>query len=372
MSGERVDVVVAGGGLIGIAVARELALAGREVLLLEAERALGLHTSSRNSEVIHAGIYHAPNTLKAQLCVSGRSLLYRLCAERSVPHRRVGKLLVAVDDHERSGLAELAAQASRCGVDDLRALSAEDVHALEPAVSAVEGLLSPSTGIIDSHALLPALRADAEAAGATILSGARALGGDLHGADTIALEVAEDAASATTQILQCRALINAAGHGAIPLARALRGLPPGSVPTAHYAVGHYFALRGPSPFGHLVYPMPQRGSLGVHATLDLAGQCRFGPDIRWCEGVDYRFDHGRERSFVSAVRRFYPDLPEGALVPGQTGVRPKLHGADEPVADFRIDGAAAHGVAGLVNLFGIESPGLTAVLAIAAHVRALL
>lgn len=372
MSGERVDVVVAGGGLVGVAVARELALAGREVLLLESERSLGTHTSSRNSEVIHAGIYHAPHTLKAQLCVSGRRLLYRYCEERGVPHRRVGKLLLAVSDDERPGLAALAAQASQCGVDDVRALSAAEVHTLEPAVSAVAGLLSPSTGIVDSHALLHALRADAEAAGATLLMGARVLGGELGDAGVLALEVAEDGASIATQTLQCRALVNAAGHGAIPLARALRGLAPGAVPAAHFAVGHYFALRGPSPFRHLVYPMPQRGSLGVHATLDLAGQCRFGPDISWCAGVDYRFDEGRETAFAAAVRRFYPGLPEGALVPGQTGVRPKLHGADEPVADFRIDGTAVHGARGLVNLFGIESPGLTAVLAIAERVRALL
>lgn len=371
MTSESVECAVVGGGIVGVAIARELAAAGREVVLLEAESALGTHTSSRNSEVIHAGLYHPPETLKASLCVRGRELLYRFCEEHGVAHRRIGKLIVAVDEAERATLAAVADRARRCGVDDLRALSAADVRALEPAVAAVAGLLSPSTGIVDSHALLRALRADAERVGAVFMLESRVMGGAARPDGGVEIEVAgAQGVSAARTRLSCRAVVNAAGHGAIPLARSLAGVAPSSLPRPRFAVGHYFLLRGASPFQRLVYPVPQPGSLGVHATLDLQGSCRFGPDLQYLDEVDYRFDESRAPAFYAAVRRYFPSLPDGALAPGHTGVRPKLHGPDEPAADFRIDGVAVHGVAGLVNVFGIESPGLTAALAIAERVRA--
>jgi L-2-hydroxyglutarate oxidase LhgO len=363
---ETVDAVVVGAGVVGLAVARALALAGREVLVLEAEESFGTQTSSRNSEVIHAGIYYPEGSLKARLCVAGKDLLYRYCAERGVAHRRIGKILVACDASELPVLATYARKAAANGVV-LEPLDAAAVARMEPAVRAVAGLWSESTGIVDSHGLMLALLGDAQAAGATLVthtpvSHGQAVDGGivLHtgGSDPMAL--------------RCSLLVNSAGLGAQRLARAIAGMPEALVPPAFYAKGHYFTLSGRSPFSHLVYPMPDHAGLGIHVTLDLGGQCKFGPDVtRWPQAPDFAFEDGLEAKFRGAIRRYWPDLPEGALQPGYTGVRPKVSGPTEPAGDFVLQGPAVHGVPGLVNLFGIESPGLTSSLAIAREVLAL-
>lgn len=360
---ESLDCVVIGAGVVGLAVARELALRGREVVLLEAEADVGRHTSSRNSEVIHAGIYYQPGSLKARLCVAGRRALVSYLTERKLPHRIVGKILVAVCDAEVAKLEQLRRLAEANGVDDLVALSADEVHALEPEVVAVAGILSPSTGILDSHALMTALKADLEAAGGRVLFGAPVTGGQID-AGGIVLDVGgPDPVS-----VGCKAVVNSAGLCAPSVARTLRGLDPDLVPRAFFARGHYFALAGQSPFRHLVYPVPAPGALGIHVTLDLAGRARFGPDISWSPGVDYTFDEARAHTFYRAIRRYYPGLAQGALEPGYVGVRPKIVPEGAPGADLVVQGPQSHGVAGLVNLFGIESPGLTACLALADEV----
>lgn len=355
--------MVVGAGVVGLAIARALALRGREVVVLEGEADIGRHTSSRNSEVIHAGIYYPAGTLKARLCVAGRRALVAYLRERGLPHRPIGKLLVAVSESETGKLAQLRRMAEANGVDDLVALSAEEVRALEPAVVAVSGILSPSTGILDSHALMRALKADLEAAGGTVVFGARVAGG-LVGGDGIVLEVAGREASR----VRCDALVNSAGPWAPSVAQSLRALDPALIPRAYFAKGHYFTLAGRSPFQRLVYPMPAPGALGIHVTLDLAGRARFGPDISWGAALDYAFDEARAETFYRAIRRYYPGLAEGALEPGYVGVRPKIVPEGAPAADFVVQGPEAHGVPGLVNLFGIESPGLTACLALADEV----
>ncbi len=362
---ERIDCAVIGAGVVGLAVARELALAGREVIVLDRAGAIGTETSSRNSEVIHAGIYYPAGSLKARLCVAGKRLLYRYCSERGIPHARLGKLLVATAAAEVPALEGYARSAAANGVDDLAWLSAERVAEIEPAVRCVAALHSPSTGIVDSHALMQSLQGDAENAGATLVFRSpveRGAAGD----DGIDLQVG----GAEPMAIRCRSVVNCAGLAAPALARTIAGVPDARVPRAYFAKGHYFTLAGRSPFGRLIYPMAEAGGLGVHVTLDLAGQARFGPDVEWIDEVDYAFDERRAERFYAAIRRYYPDLPDGALQPGYTGVRPKIVGPGAPAADFVIDGPAAHGVAGLVNLFGIESPGLTASLAIAGEVAA--
>lgn len=362
---ERIDCAVVGAGVIGLAVARELALAGREVIVLEQAEAVGTETSSRNSEVIHAGIYYPAGSLKARLCVAGKHLLYRYCAERGIPHARLGKLLVATSAAEIPALEGYVRSAAANGVDDLERLSVARVAELEPAVRCVAALHSPSTGIIDSHALMQALQGDAENAGATVVLRSPVERGAAHG-DGIDLQVG----GAEPLAIRCRSVVNCAGLRAPDLARAIAGVPAARVPRAYFAKGHYFTLAGRSPFRRLIYPLPEAGGLGVHVTLDLAGQARFGPDVAWIDAVDYAFDANRAGRFYAAIRRYYPDLADGALQPGYTGVRPKIAGPGEPAADFIIDGPAGHGVAGLVNLYGIESPGLTASLAIAREVAA--
>ncbi len=364
---EQVECVVVGAGVIGLAIARQLAAAGHEVLVLEAEPAIGTATSARNSEVIHAGLYYSSGSLKAQLCVQGRDALYRYCAERGIEHRRCGKLVVASDPSQLQELERLRAQARSNGVFDLQLLGREGIAGMEPEVAAIAGLLSPSTGIIDSHGLMLALLGDAEAAGAMLALRApvTALARARQGFE---LQVG----GAAPMRLITRLLVNATGHGAPPLAASLAALAPGSVPGAWFAKGSYFSLATPTPFQHLVYPLPEPGGLGVHLTLDLAGRARFGPDVEWVDGLDYACDPSRADGFYAAIRRYWPGLPDGALQPAYCGVRPKISGPGQPAADFRIDGPRQHGLAGLVNLFGIESPGLTASLAIAAHVHGLL
>ncbi|MDB4988386.1 MAG: dependent oxidoreductase [Myxococcaceae bacterium] len=357
---EQIDVLVIGGGAVGLAVTRAFAMAGREVVLLEAERVIGSHSSARNSEVIHAGIYYPNGSLKARLCVEGKRALYAYCEEHGVPHRRIGKLIVATSEEELAALAAMREHAETNGVTDLVALSANEVRALEPNLRALAGLWSPSTGIIDSQAYMTSLKRDAEKHGAAVLLAAPVLDGTVRN-DGIELSIG---GSQPVRVL-CRSLINCAGLWAPSVAASISGIPPATIPTAHFAKGHYFTMVGRSPFQHLVYPVPVAGGLGIHVTLDLAGQVRFGPDLSWVDGVDYSFDSGRAEAFYSAIRRYYPDLQDDALVPGYTGIRPKVGPAGSPDADFVVQGPSDHGVAGLVNLYGIESPGLTASLAIA-------
>jgi L-2-hydroxyglutarate oxidase LhgO len=364
---ESVDAVVVGAGVVGLAIARRLASDGREVLVLERNDAIGSETSARNSEVIHAGIYNLPRHLKSSLCVAGRAMLYRYCAEHGVPHARTGKLIVAVEPSEIAALARLKEQGERNGVDDLVWLTGDAAMALEPQLVCVAAVLSPSTGIIDGHQLMLALQGDLESAGGAVALNAPVEAGEIRN-DGILLGVG----GAEPVRLQARTVINAAGLGAMDLARALKGLPPQHAAPVWWAKGNYFRLTGKAPFSRLVYPMPVPGGAGTHMTLDLAGRARFGPDVEWIDRLDYAVDPRRGDSFYEAIRRYWPDLPDGALAPDYAGVRPKLGPAGSPNLDFRIEGPAQHGVPGLVNLFGIESPGLTSCLAIADHVAGLL
>lgn len=360
---ETVDSIVIGAGVIGLAVARALAQAGREVIVLEAESAIGMHTSSRNSEVIHAGIYYPKGSLKAQLCVAGRQALYRYCAERGVEHRRCGKLIVATSETQTPQLAKIRAQAAANGVADLAPLTAAEAIALEPQLHCVAALLSPSTGIIDSHAYMLALQGDAENAGAAFVFRSPVTGGRIA-ADGIELEVG----GAEPMRLKAGTVVNSAGLHAQKLAASLEGFPRSHVPPTYYAKGNYYTLAGRSPFARLVYPVPEAAGLGVHLTIDLGGQARFGPDVEWIEHLDYEVDPRRADGFYAAIRTYWPGLKDGDLMPGYCGIRPKIQAPHEPARDFLIEGPREHGVPGLVNLFGIESPGLTASLAVAGYV----
>ena len=369
---ETVDAVVIGAGVVGLAVARALALHGREVVVLERAEAIGTGSSSRNSEVIHAGIYDATDSLKARLCVRGRELLYGYCASHHIEHRRCGKLLVASNEAQCIRLAGLQAQAARNGVDDLRWLSAAQARALEPELDVVAALLSPSTGIIDSHALMLALRADIETYGGVLALRSPVLAIDSR----TALHVLQVGGEVPMR-LGARCVVNAAGLWAPGLACVTRGLAAAHVPQARCAKGNYFSLFARAPFTHLIYPVPEEAGLGVHLTLDLAGQARFGPDVEWItpatpDHIDYRVDPARAAAFELAIRRYWPGLPDGALRPAYSGVRPKVARHGEVLKDFVLQGPADHSRAGLVNLYGIESPGLTASLAIADEVLSLL
>ena len=364
---DTVDCVVVGGGVVGLAVARALAMTGREVVILEAEDAIGTHTSSRNSEVIHAGIYYPKGSLKARACVEGRHRLYAYCEEHGVPYRRCGKLIVAASESQREELLSIKAKAHGNGVTDVVEIPAAEAMRMEPALRCVAALHSPSTGIIDSHALMLAYLGDAEAAGAMLalkspLDEVAFIG---HGFE---LQIEK------TRIL-AKTLVNSAGLRAPSVARLISGFPPERIPRELYAKGNYYSLAGRPPFSRLVYPVPEPGGLGVHVTLDLAGQARFGPDVEWVDHIgraeDYAVDPRRADRFYAAIRRYWPALPDGALAPGYAGIRPKISGPGEPAADFVIQGPAEHGIAGLVNLFGIESPGLTASLALADDVAKL-
>ena len=368
---ERVDCVVIGAGIVGLAVARALALAGREVVILEAEDAIGTHTSSRNSEVIHAGIYYPRGSLKARACIAGRNRLYNYCAGHGVPHRRCGKLIVATSDSQKEELLSIQKKAHANGVTDVVEIPATEAMRMEPALRCVAALHSPSTGIIDSHALMLAYLGDAEAAGA-MLALKSPLTGCRFSSGTFVLQVG---GKEPTEIA-AKILVNSAGFRAPSVARRIAGFPAGNIPRELYAKGNYYSLAGRTPFSRLIYPVPEPGGLGVHVTFDLAGQARFGPDVEWVERIgretDYAVDPRRADRFYAAIRRYWPALPDGALAPGYAGIRPKISGPDEPAADFLIQGPAAHGIAGLVNLFGIESPGLTASLALADDVSEIL
>jgi L-2-hydroxyglutarate oxidase LhgO len=361
---EHLDAVVIGAGVVGLAIARAFALAGREVVVLERESAIGTGTSSRNSEVIHAGIYYPSGSLKAKLCVAGRLALYPYLADRGLAHRRCGKLIVAAEAGQIAGLEKLHAQASANGVADLRMLDSREARAREPRLSCVAALESPSTGIIDSHAYMLALRGEAEERGAAIAFRSPLAGGRVR-PDGMELDVG----GAEPMRLVARTVVNSAGLHAQEVARSLEGFPADKVPPAYYCKGNYFSLSGRSPFSRLVYPAPESAGLGVHLTLDMSGQAKFGPDVEWIERIDYEVDPGRSRVFYDAIRRYWPGLKDGSLQPAYCGIRPKIRSRSEPSGDFLIQGPSEHGVAGLVNLFGIESPGLTASLAIADHVR---
>jgi L-2-hydroxyglutarate oxidase LhgO len=362
---DNADVVVIGAGVVGLAVARALALAGREVLILEAAEHFGTGASSRNSEVIHAGIYYPRDSLKARLCVAGRDLLYEFCRERGIGHRRCGKLLVATSAAQLPELERLRMTALANGVA-LEALTAAQAQALEPGLACSGALHSPLTGIVDSHGLMQALLGEAQQARALLVCRCRvtavAVG---NGRFRIAVNGAAPS-------LAARTLVNCAGLDAPDVARLMHGFPARCVPTACFAKGSYFALNGRAPFARLVYPLPEPGGAGVHLTLDLAGRARFGPDVQWVERRDFDVDPQRAAAFYAAVRRYWPGLPDGALAPAYAGIRAKLSGQGQPAVDFRIEGEREHGVPACVQLFGIESPGLTACHPNARHLAALL
>ncbi len=366
-----IETAVVGGGVIGLAVARALADAGQDVMLLERHRRLGSETSSRNSEVIHAGIYYPPGSMRARLCVAGKEMLYRFCAENGVAHRRCGKLLVATHADEMAKLEGIADYAARNGVTEMRRLTATDVKVLEPEVACVAAYLSSSTGIIDSHGLMQALEGAIEAAGGAVVLNTAVESVQANG-ETFVIETRSGTEPGT---LTSRNLVLAAGLGGSALASTMTWPAGYSVPQTFPARGHYFAFSGRAPFDHLVYPMPTGAWLGVHLTLDIAGRARFGPDIEWCETADYAFDDqggARLARFENEIRRYWPGLPAGSLAPDMVGVRPKIYREGEPAADFAIHGPREHGIDRLVALYGMESPGLTSSLAIGAYVADLL
>ncbi len=360
---DEVECIVVGAGVIGLAVARALALAGHEVLVLDRAWTIGFETSSRNSEVIHSGIYYPKDSLKATSCVEGRRRLYAYCRDHGIAHARLGKIIVASDEAEIPALEKIAAAAHANGVDDVERLDAAEARRLEPELHCVAALFSPSTGIIDSHGLMLAYLGEAEAAGAMIVLRTPVLAGKVR-ADGFELSIGGD----EPDTIRCRYLVNAAGLHAPALAGVIQDIPAETIPPAYFCRGVYFTLSGRTRFRHLVYPVPPPGGLGVHITLDLAGQARFGPDVEWISSVDYTVKPGRGEAFYAAVRRYWPGLRDGALQPGYAGIRPKISGPTEPAADFVVQGPASHGVPGLVNLYGIESPGLTASLALADEV----
>ena len=364
---DSVECVVIGAGVVGLAVARALALRGREVVVLEAEDAFGTHTSSRNSEVIHAGIYYPKGSLKARFCVDGKKRLYAYCSERGIAHRNIGKLIVAVEDSEMASLKARKESAEANGVLDLRWLSAAEARAMEPALHCVGALLSPSTGIIDSHGLMLAYLGDAEDCGAALALKSPVLGGAVEEGGS-RLVVGDEA---RTEI-KARIVVNSAGFSAPKVARSIDGISLGAIPKDYLAKGVYFTLAGKAPFSRLVYPVPELAGLGVHLTLDLGGRARFGPDVEWVDRIDYSVDPRRGDSFYAAIRRYWPALRDGELLPGYAGVRPKIQGPGEAARDFVVSGPKDHGVAGLVNLFGIESPGLTSSMAIGEYVAEML
>lgn len=361
-----IDALVIGAGVIGLAVARALALTGRSVVVLETADRIGSETSSRNSEVIHAGLYYPTGSLKAKLCVAGREMLYAYCADHGVTAQNCQKLVVAADDSELPGLRALAAKGAANGVDDLKLISADEAKKLEPALACVGAILSPSTGIFDSHAYFLALQGDAEAAGASFAFKTPFLSARVED-DGILVE----AGGAEPMRLKTALLVNCAGLYASRVAARIAGLDQSNVPETRYARGNYFTLPGRAPFSRLIYPMPMKHGVGLHLTFDVGGQARFGPDVEWIDDINYNVDPRRAKMFGDAIRRYWPDAPVEKLTPAYCGIRPKIVGPDQDSADFRIDGPEKHGVPGLINLFGIESPGLTSSLAIAEHVVSL-
>ncbi|MDH3265385.1 MAG: NAD(P)/FAD-dependent oxidoreductase [Gammaproteobacteria bacterium] len=362
---EKLDCTVIGAGVVGLAIGRALALSGREVVVLEKEQQIGMHASSRNSEVIHAGIYYPEGSFKARLCVQGKQMLYAYCAEHHVAHRRIGKLIVASNKDDFESLKQIHERAEKNGVSDLQFLNWREVRRLEPAVECIGALLSPSTGIVDTHVLMTAYQAEIESSGgAVVLNSA---------ARNIRLAEGGFEFEVSGELFRSHTLINSAGLWAIELAASINERHSlNRVPQQYYAKGHYYAYEEKSPFRHLIYPIPSGGGLGIHATNDLAGSVRFGPDIIWVDSVDYGFDESRKSDFVAAIKRYFPDFDAAKLVPGYTGLRSKIVGPGQQAGDFSIQSEGDHGVPNLVNLYGIESPGLTSSLAIADYVEHLL
>lgn len=366
---DRIDCLVIGAGVVGLAVARALALSGREVVVAEKHSAIGMETSSRNSEVIHAGLYYPTGSLKAKLCVEGRDALYRYCINRTVPYRQCGKLVVATSDAQLQKLTNIHAQAHANGCPEVTVLTGKEARTLEPELSCVAALWSPNTGIIDTHAYMLALQADAENAGALFAFESEVVAGYTL-LDGTVLHVR---ANGVISDFKVNTVINCGGLWATQLARKIDGLNRADIPTAYYAKGSYFSLTGKSPFNHLIYPIPEAGGLGVHLTLDLGGQARLGPDVEWLDDtpvdIDYTVDPHRADGFYREIRAYWPTLPDAALQPAYSGVRPKISGPNMPASDFFF---ASHGHPHYLGLYGIESPGLTASLAIANHVLGLL
>ncbi len=365
---EKTGAIVIGAGVVGLACARALAQRGIEVIIIERNSAFGQETSARNSEVIHAGIYYPKNSLRAELCVQGNRELYEYCSERGIAHRRCGKLIVATHHQHEKKLHDLQRQAESNGVTDTRMLTGGQAMALEPELRCVAALHSPSTGIVDSHALMLTLLGDAESNGAVISLKTEVKAGEIGSQGTLLLVNS----GGEEMLITADYVINSAGLSAVPLAKAMDGYPQELIPVAHYAKGNYFALAGRTPFSRLVYPVPEEGGLGVHLTLDLGGQARFGPDVEWIDTIDYTVDPRRSEGFYSEIRKYWPALPDNALMPAYCGIRPKISGPNAPAADFIIQGPETHGIRGIVNLFGIESPGLTSCLSIASKVCSLI
>ena len=366
---DRIQTVVLGAGVVGLAVARQLALEGREVLLLEAADAFGTGTSSRNSEVIHAGIYYPEGSLKAKLCVQGRKLLYSYCQERHIPHKQCGKLIVATSATQVDQLASIQAKADANGVlgaDQLSLLSAAQAQAMEPALQCEAALWSPGTGIIDSHALMLSYLGDFENAGGMLALNSQFLSAQVMqeaGQTQFIVRTVDGTELLADQV------INSTGLIAPQVARQFAGSNLAQMPLAYYAKGNYFSLTGRSPFSRLIYPVPEAAGLGVHLTLDMAGQAKFGPDVEWVESPDdLSVNPSRGDAFYAEVRKYWPGLKDGALMPSYAGIRPKINAPHEKAADFGIMWPKSHGVSGLVHLLGIESPGLTSSLAIALEV----
>jgi L-2-hydroxyglutarate oxidase LhgO len=363
---ERVQCIVVGAGVIGLAVARALAARGREVVVLESETHIGTSVSSRNSGVIHAGIYYEKDSLKARFCVQGKHALYRFCEEHGVSHARIGKLIVATDAAQLPALEKLWDRARGNGVDDLEYLTPDQVTALEPAVRCAGALLSPSTGIVDAHEYMLALQGDAEKGGVVVALGTPYVRASVRG-DGLRVQ----AGGADPMRLDCDSMVNCAGLGAQAVAGSIEGLASETIPPLHPAKGNYFQLNGACPFRRLIYPMPDAAWLGVHVGLDLAGRCKFGPDMHWVDELDYDVDEAQAPAFYASIRRYWPELPDGALQPDYTGIRPKIYAKGEAARDFYIQCADEHGVPGLINLYGIESPGLTSAIAIGDYVAGL-
>jgi L-2-hydroxyglutarate oxidase LhgO len=363
----KVNVLVIGAGVIGLAVARELALAGREVIVAEAENSIGTGISSRNSEVIHAGIYYQHSSLKAKTCVQGKALLYRYCKVKNVPHKRCGKLIVATHSGQLAQLRDLQSKAKANDVTDLQFLDARQLDRLEPDINAVGALLSPSTGIIDSHNFMLNLQGDIESAGGWLVLGSPVVSGEVSKGQNV-LTVGGD----QTSEVAAEVVINAAGLQANQLLTHVKGFPPQRVRPLYLAKGNYFTLSGKSSFEHLIYPLPEPGGLGIHLTLDLAGQARFGPDVEWVNDLDYDVQERKESQFREAIRHYWPGIDNRNLTPAYSGIRPKLKPQGGGVADFVVETPRQHGVAGWYNLLGIESPGLTASLALARYVGAII
>lgn len=363
---ESIDCVVIGAGVVGLAIARALAVSGREVIVLEAADAIGTGASSRNSEVMHAGIYYPPGSLKARLCVAGQRALYRYCDQKQVEHKRIGKIIVAGSEQQIPTLDSYAKLAVANGADELRMLSAEEVQKLEPEVRCAAGLLSPSTGIIDSHGLMLAYVADLEQAGGTVVFKSPVVSGELRKGEVIL-----NVGGTSPATLVARSVINAAGLEAQAVSACMAGIDPDLIPRRYLARGHYFTLTGPTPFNRLVYPLANAAGLGVHVTLDLAGRARFGPDVQWIDTVDYTFRPGLAFSFAKAISEYFPPIEEARLQPAYTGIRSKLASDGQPSADFCIRGPREHGSPYLA-LYGIESPGLTSSLALARHVEGII